>query len=216
MDPLHFSVAAIPLAVYLLLIGILNLRKKPFVTTGARDSAALAIGIAGLMFIGPMKLFFPEGAGSRFGVLVWVMLLTFYGLCVSLSVLLMRARIVIYNISSEHLRPVLTNVARKLDPKSRWTGDSLWMPDQKVLLNLEPVDWLRTIELTAGGHQQSYDSWRKLEKELADALSRTPTQPNVFGLLTLILSGVLFVGSIVWMLIQQEKVVGAIKELLMY
>ena len=67
MDPLHFSVAAIPLAVYLLLIGILNLRKKPFVTTGARDSAALAIGIAGLMIIGPMKLFFPEGAGSRFG-----------------------------------------------------------------------------------------------------------------------------------------------------
>ena len=66
MDPLHFCIGVAPLAVYLLLIGLLNLSNKPFVTTGARDAAALGIGVSGLVIAGPMELFFPEGAASQF------------------------------------------------------------------------------------------------------------------------------------------------------
>lgn len=215
IDSLHFTAAAMPLAVYLFLVGLLNLRRRAFVTTGARDSAALAIGVIGLMVIGPMKLFFPEGAASRFGLLVWVMLLIFYGLCVSLSVLLMRSRIVIYNISLEHLRPVLTNVAQRMDSKSRWMGDALWLPTEKVHLHVEPVEWLRNIELTAGGNQQSYESWRKLQKELDDALQKMPVEPNWVGI-PLIVAGLgLAIGSVTWMLIDPSVVVNSIKELLM-
>ena len=166
MDPLHFCIAVAPLSVYLLLLGILNLRGRPFVTTGARDSAGLSIGVIGLMLVGPMKLFFPEAAASRFGAIVWLMLIIFYGLCVSLAVLLMRSRIVVYNISMEHLRPILTGVAMKLDKKSRWNGDSLWLPERKVHLHVEAVDWLKNIQLTGGGSQQSYEGWHLLEKEL--------------------------------------------------
>jgi hypothetical protein len=216
IDPLHFCAAVMPLAVYLFLLGLLNLRRRAFVTTGARDSAALAIGIVGLMMIGPMKLFFPEGAASRFGLLVWVMLLVFYGLCVSLSVLLMRSRIVIYNISMEHLRPVLTNLARRLDPKSRWMGDALWLPGEKVHLHVEPIDWLRNIELTAGGNQQSYESWRKLQSELDEALKRLPVEPNLIGIPLIGIATSLALGSIVWMLSDSKSVVSSLRELLMY
>ncbi len=216
MDPLHFCIAVVPLAVYLLLLGILNLRGRAFVTTGARDSAALAIGIVGFILIGPMKLFFPEGAASRFGILVWFMLIAFYGLCVSLSVLLMRSRIVIYNISIEHLRPILTGVAMRLDKKSRWTGDSLWLPEQKVHLHVESVEWLRNIQLTAGGNQQSYEAWQALEKDLNAALKRIPVEPNMIGIPMLILSGGLAVAAVTWMLSDQPSVSRAIKELLLY
>ena len=137
MDPLHFCIAVAPLAVYLLLLGVINLKGRPFVTTGARDAAALSIGLVGFVIAGPMELFFPEGAASRFGGWVWLMLIVFYGLCISLVVLLMRSRIVIYNISLEQLRPILTNVAMKLDPKSRWAGDSLLMPDKRIHLHVE-------------------------------------------------------------------------------
>lgn len=216
IDPLHFCAGAIPLAVYLFLLGLVNLRRRAFVTTGARDSAALAIGLVGLMVIGPMKLFFPEGAASRFGLFTWLMLLAFYGLCVSLSVLLMRSRIVIYNISLEHLRPILTNLARELDPKSRWMGDALWLPDQKVHLHVEPVEWLRNVELTAGGNQQSYESWRKLQKSLDQSLQQIPMEPNPIGI-PLMISGIgLAVGSIVWMLFDQGSVLNSIKELMMF
>ena len=58
MDSLHFCIAVIPLAVYLLMMGLLNLRRRPFVTTGARDAATLGIGVVGFVIAGPMELFF--------------------------------------------------------------------------------------------------------------------------------------------------------------
>jgi hypothetical protein len=165
------------------------------------------------MLIGPMKLFFPEAAATRFGVYIWLMLIVFYGLCVSLGVLLMRARIVIYNISLEHLRPILTGVAMRLDKKSRWSGDSLWLPEQKVHLHVEPVEWLRNIQLTAGGNHQSYEGWQALEKELNAALKKTPVAPNMIGLPLLLASGALALGAAIWMLNDQEAVAQALKEI---
>jgi hypothetical protein len=215
IDPLHFCVGALPLAVYLILQGILNLRRRAFVTTGARDSAALAIGIVGLIIIGPLKLFFPEGAASRFGLFTWLMLLTFYGLCVALAVLLMRSRIVIYNISLEHVRPILTNLARQMDSNSRWTGDSLWLPNSRINLFVETVSWLRNIELIAGGNQQSYESWRKLQKELDDSLRRIPVNPNPIGILFMIGGLALAAAAIIWMLVDQQSVRASFRELLM-
>ncbi len=160
-----------------------------------------------------MKLFFPEGAASRFGVSVWLMLIVFYGLCVSLVVLLMRSRIVIYNISAEHLRPILTGVAMKLDKKSRWSGDSLWMPDLQVHLHVEAVDWLKNVQLTAGGNNQSYEGWHALEKELRMALSKIPVGPSLIGVPMLIVSGLLALGAAIWMLSDQQAVAQALNEL---
>ena len=213
MDPLHFCIAVAPLAVYLLLLGVINLKGSPFVTTGARDAAALAIGLVGFVLAGPMELFFPEGAATRFGGWVWIMLIIFYGLCISLVVLLMRSRIVIYNISLEQLRPILTNVAMKLDPKSRWAGDSLLMPDQRIHLHVEPVEWIKNIQLTAGGNQQSYEGWQTLERELAEALKKMPVGPNMIGVPLLVTSGVLAMCAAVWMLSDQVAVAKALGEL---
>ena len=59
MDPLHLCIALGPLAVYLLLLGIINLMPRPFMTSGARDTAALSIAISGFVVAGPMELFLP-------------------------------------------------------------------------------------------------------------------------------------------------------------
>ena len=114
MDSLHFCIAVVPLSVYLLMMGLLNLRRHPFVTTGARDAATLGIGVVGFVIAGPMELFFPEGAASQFGAWVWLSLIVFYGLCVSLVVLLMRPRLVVYNVALEELRPILSKIAMEL------------------------------------------------------------------------------------------------------
>lgn len=213
MDPLHFCIVITPLAVYLLLLGLINLRGRPFVTTGARDTAALAIGLVGFVVAGPMQLFFPEGAASRFGAWVWLMLIVFYGLCISLSVLLMRSRIVIYNVSMERLRPILTSVAMKLDKRSRWTGDSLQLPEAKVHMHVEPVDWLKNVQLTAVGNHQSFEGWRVLEFELNKALRKTSVGPNMIGFPLLILSGAIALGAAIWMLNDQQAVAKAFEEL---
>lgn len=214
MDPLHFCIAVAPLAVYFLLLGLLNLYGRPFVTTGARDAAALGIGISGLVVAGPMELFFPESAASQYGSFVWILLISFYGLCVSLVVLLMRSRIVIYNVNLVQLRPILHQVAMELDPKSRWTGDSLLIPSLSVHLHVEAVDWLRNVQLTSGGMNQSFEGWRNLELELKKSLSSIRVGPNLFGIGMLVAAGVLAACSATWMLYDPQSVAHSLDDLL--
>lgn len=214
MDALHFCIAVAPLAVYLLMLGVINLRRRPFVMTGARDAAALGIGLVGFVVAGPMELFFPEGAASRFGPWVWLMLVIFYGLCVSLLVLLLRPRIVVYNISMEELRPILTSIAMKLDKNSRWTGDSLHLPEHRVHLHVEPVGWLRNIQLTSGGSQQSHEGWRAVELELNAALRKIRVSPNIIGFPLIAISGAIALAAAIWMLSDQQAVAQSLNNLL--
>ena len=214
IDPLHFCIAVAPLSVYLVMLGALNLQRRSFVTTGARDAAALGIAISGLVVAGPMELFFPESAASQYGSFVWILLLSFYGLCVSLVVLLMRSRIVIYNINSEQLRPILNQVAMDLDKKSRWTGDSLLIPELNVHLHLEPVDWLRNVQLTSGGINQSFEGWRKLEIELRKALRPIRVRSNILGIGFLLIAGLLAVAAAGWMISDPQSVAQSLDALL--
>jgi hypothetical protein len=206
MDSLHFCISVVPLAVYLLLLGFLNLRRRPFVTTGARDIAALGIAVVGLVIAGPMELFFPESAASQFGAWVWLMLLVFYGLCVSLIVLLMRSRVVIYNVSIEQLRPALTAVAMSMDIKSRWVGESLMIPSAGVHLHVDHNNWVRNVQLTAVGHHQSNEGWSRLEQELTKSLDDVRVGSNLIGVPMLITSLLLAIGTLAWMLSDQTAV----------
>ena len=45
LDPLHVIIALGPLAAYFVLLGLLNLSRRPLVTTGARDVAALEVAL---------------------------------------------------------------------------------------------------------------------------------------------------------------------------
>lgn len=189
IDALHLSIALGPLAVYFLLLAFVNLSSRPFLTTGARDVAALGLAISGLIVAGPMELFLPEAASNRFGgaEYVWVLLLAFYGLCLTLTVLLMRPRIVIYNADPEQLRAMLAEVVAKLDDEARWAGDSLVLPKLGVQLHVELFGAMRNVQLVSAGPKQSFAGWKRLELALAQVLRNTKASPNPhgFGLLTL-------------------------------
>lgn len=181
MDPLHLCIALGPLAAYLLLLGVLNLSRRPFVTTGARDAAALGLAVMGFVLAGPMELFLPEAAANRFGGLVWVLLIAFYALCLTLLVLLMRPRLVIYNISMDQLRPIMANVVARLDDTARWAGESLVLPRLGVQLHIESFAAMRNIQLVSAGPKQSYNGWRQLEVALVPAIRESRSERNRYG-----------------------------------
>jgi hypothetical protein len=97
MDPLHVCIALGPLAMYLLVLGAVNLSRRPVVASGGRDALALALAISGFVAAGPMELFLPEMVAAWWGGWVWALMLTGYLLVVLFIVLMMRPRIVIYN-----------------------------------------------------------------------------------------------------------------------
>ena len=80
VDPLRLAIAVVPVAAYVLVLGLLNLRRRPFLTSGGCDLTALGIALSGLMFVGPMELLRPESATRSFGNYVWLFLLLFYWL----------------------------------------------------------------------------------------------------------------------------------------
>ena len=212
-DPLHFVIGIGPLAVYLLLIGILNYSRKPFLTTGSRDSSALGVAIAGLVVAGPMELFMPIAAADRFSGWVWLLLLMFYGLCVSLCILLMRPRLVIYNISVDQLRPILTNVVHDIDKDSRWAGDSLIIPSLQIQLHVEPSS-LRNVQLVSSGPNQSPEGWLKLETRLGESLKSIRSPRNPVGLGMMIIAALIGMTCAIWMYTSAETVAQSLTEML--
>ena len=206
IDALRVGVALGPLAVYFLLLAFVNLSRRPFLTTGARDVAALGTAIAGLIAIGPMELFLPAAASARFGGVAWVLLLIFYALCLTLTVLLMRPRLVIYNTNPEQLRSVLAEVVSRLDREARWAGDNLVLPELGVQLHVEVFGAMRNVQLVSTGPKQNFAGWKQLETALAEVLRETKTSPNPygFGLLTL---GLLLVLIVAYCLISNPTVV---------
>ena len=214
MDSLHLAIALGPLAVYLLLLGAINLASRPFVANGARDAAALGVGIGGLVVAGPMELFFPETTAFHIGAFVWVLLLTLYALGLTLCVLLMRPRLVIYNINREQLRPLLARLVAELDRDSRWAGESLVMPKLGVQLYVESFAPMRTVQLLSAGPQQSYEGWRRLERALAGALRQTPGSRNPVGF-SLACLGLLLVILVTFCMVHEAQTVAqSLREML--
>ena len=188
MDPFRLSLALGPLAIYLMLIGAINMFRRPFLVSGTRDTATLGLALSGLLIVGPVELFFPVNASLRFEPfpwVVWALLLALYGLGVVLVALLSRPRLVIYNVSRDELRPILADLVAELDPESRWAGDSLALPNVGIQLYVDGSGAMRNVSLAAIGLNQNAQGWRRLELALGGALSRleVPRNPHSLGLL---------------------------------
>jgi len=196
MEPFHMCLALGPAAVYLLLLGALNLCRRPFLVSGARDAAALGLAVSGFVIVGPMELFFPSAAAMRFGAFIWVLLLALYALGLVLLLLWLRPRLIIYNISADQLRPILADLVDQLDPQARWAGDSLALPGLGVQLHVEDLSWMRNVSLVSAGGSQNHFGWRRLERALSAELvsvevSRNPRGASLAGAGLLIVVGMI-------------------------
>ncbi|HEY3393307.1 MAG TPA: hypothetical protein VGK58_11415 [Lacipirellulaceae bacterium] len=216
VDPLRLAIALVPVAAYALVLALVNARRRPFLTSGGSDLAALGVAISGLMFVGPLELFRPEAATREFGNYIWLFLLSLYWLGLVLVLLLARPRLVIYNTSSEELRPVLAETAGRLDPEARWAGNHLTLPTLDVHLHLDSLDIMRNVSLVSSGSQQNIDGWRRLARELRRALAtvRTRRSPRVIALLAVSLA--LLAVSVTQMLNRPEATLQAMNEVFAY
>ena len=214
MDPLNLCIALGPLATYLLLLGLISLSRRPFLTSGFRDGAALAIAVSGFIIVGPLRLFVPETAIYRFGLYVWLMLLALYGLGAILVLLLTRPRLVVYNVTLDQFRPILASVAQEVDDQARWAGDSLFVPKLGVHLHLDSFPAMRNVQLLSSGANQDFAGWRRLESEIRKRLTMVSVSRSPRGAGLIALSLLMALTVALSMLIDQQAVAREIAELL--
>lgn len=161
-----FAIAAVPAAIYLMMLGRFRLSRRPLVTTGWRDAGALGIAIMGLVAIGPMQLFFPTYAAARFAGWVWGMLLGLYLLSVLLVVLGCRPRLIIYGLDEEGFAKALHAAAQRVDAAASWQGQILTMPGAGLQLIAEPTGSRGVQTVVSLSSLTSVAPWMQLEREL--------------------------------------------------
>jgi hypothetical protein len=206
MHTFSYCVAFGPLALYLVLMGLTNLRRRPLLVNGSRELAALGVALVGLLIVGPMQLFVPDATALRFGWLVWPLLLSFYGLSLTLWMLIARPRLVIFNIRGAQLRPILSELALALDCDARWAGDSLALPQLGVQLRLESFPSMRNVSLVANSDSQSFSGWRRLERSLRTVLKPVEVSPNPRGI-GMLVAGLLILTSLVYQAVSDPQAI---------
>jgi hypothetical protein len=218
MVPFHQCLALGPVAIYLLVLGAIGLLRRPMVVSGGRDAAALALAVSGMVFVGPLSLFFPETIAARMGPAgtryVWLMLISLLVLCVSFMLLNLRPRLVIYNITAHQLRPILEGIAQRLDAEARWAGDSIFLPGLGVQLHLDAVGWMRNVSLVSSGPKQDYAAWTRLQKELIAALRGVTSPWSTSGLVLLCAGNVLIIWLVLLIVRDPQGIARAVYELL--
>ena len=216
IDPFRLAIALIPLAAYALMLAVINARRRPLVVTGGSDLFALGIALSGVAFIGPIELFRPDAATAELGNYIWLVLIAFYGLLLLLIMLLVRPRIVVYNINQEELHPALAETAARLDPEARWTGSHLSLPRLGVQLHLDSLDMMRNVTLAASGGRQNIEGWRRLTRELVASLTGVRVKPNPRAIGFLIASAALVALAVSHMLRNPVELAQAVREVFAY
>jgi hypothetical protein len=114
-------------------------------------------------------------------LVVWLLLAFAYAMCLLPIVLLLKPRLILYNITSDQLRPILAELLPQLDPETRWAGDSVALPTLGVQFHIDSMGTMRNVSLSALGAVQSGAGWRLLESRLAEALTRVEVGRNPRG-----------------------------------
>jgi hypothetical protein len=184
--------------VYLLLVAAINLARRPFVLSGGRETLALCLTAAGMIWVGPVDLLAPLAVVDTYGPYVWLILGLLYGLCALLWALIERPRLSIYNASLNAVRDALAETAPTIDPAVRFDEDAWHFPTLGVQLHLDGFPAMRHVTLTSIGERQSLQGWWILEQALRPALASRAARPNLGGAALFVLGLALLVG-IGWM-----------------
>lgn len=214
MSLVHFTIAAVPVAVYLILIGGLRLRRRPLITTGWRDTLTLGIAASGLMAIGPMQLFFPAQAAARWHSWVWLALFALYVLGLTLVLLSSKPRLIAYGMDDSQFRHALAMAAEEVDSGSAWNGDVLSLPSSGIQLAVEATGATRVHQVVHVGLLNNLQDWLRLEKSFVQVGSGISCPRSPAGW-PLVLGGVLLlVSAIAPMLSDPANSMAQLKEFL--
>ncbi|NDC62631.1 MAG: hypothetical protein EBZ59_01270 [Planctomycetia bacterium] len=195
--PLHalpLWAGLLPLGLYLVGLGAVHLRRRPFVVSGAWDGMLLGASLLGMLVVGPLALVQPAAGRPLWS---WPMLATAVALVVALCLLVSRPRMVVYNITIEQLRPLVAEVVSSLDPGARWAGESAALPARSLQVHMEGNGAMRSVNVVAVGERTSLESWGEFSRRLRQSAGRLRVRASPWGL-PFTLAGLLIVAGAAW------------------
>ncbi len=212
MPVVHFAVAAIPLAVYLMMVGVLRLRRHPLVTTGWRDTLTLGIAASGLVAIGPMQLFFPNHFAAQWHVWVWLALFMLYVLGLMMVLLNCKPRLVAYGMNETQFYDSILEAAQQVDAAAAWHGNVLTLPNCGIQLASEPSGAARIQQVVHVGLLHNIHDWLRLERAFVTVGSRLACPRSLAGWPFVIGGGLLLAAALAPLLADPVDALAQLKE----
>jgi hypothetical protein len=191
------AIALLPLGCYLLLIGWFQLRCRPVLLPGAADLALLALGLSGLVLVGPLALVQPAVGTSPWAT---AMLVLVCWLVVGMAILVMRPRLVIYNVTPERLRPVVAEVVGGLDNSARWAGETVALPARGLQVSLDGRGVTRSVSLVATGTRTSNEAWSEFARRVRRGIKPVRVRRNPWGVVAILGGLAILLGAVGWSL----------------
>ena len=194
LQALPLWAALLPLGLYLIGLGTVHLRRRPFMVSGAWDGMLLGASLLGMVIIGPLALVQPAAGRSLWS---WPMLLVVFALFVALCLLVSRPRVVVYNITVEQLRPLVAEIVSSLDPAARWAGESAAMPTRGLQVHIDGNGSMRSVNVVAVGERTSLEAWSEFCRRLRQSVGRLRVRSSPWGL-PFALAGAAVVAGATW------------------
>ena len=214
MSPLYFAIAVIPLGIYFMMLGAIRLRRHPLITTGWRDTLTLGVAASGFVAIGPMQLFFPSQAATRWHAWVWLALFILYLLGLMMILLSAKPRLIAYGMEENQFHRTLLEAARQVDPQAQWTGEVVSMPHSGLQLAREATGATRVQQVVHVGLLHNIQDWLKLENAFVVLASKTQCAPSLAGWPFLVVGLLLLVAAITPMLSDPAATLAQLKTFL--
>lgn len=168
LDYLRLALGLLPLGIYLLVMGLLTIKRKPTLITSGQEALLVGFALSGFVLIGPIELFFPTGAYATLGEWVWFILLLLYGLIVVLFSLQRAPGWSVLGLDSQCLRAVLSQVLKDASIEHAWLGNQIEIPQWNLRAIVEPSrGFANTSHLSPCGKQHHLIGWYELEKHVA-------------------------------------------------
>ncbi len=191
VDSARVVLACVPLALAALFYGLMNLSRRPIVLWGSADTALLAVGLSGLVMVGPIELLAPTGAFLAYGPLTWAMLLTMYSLLVSLYCLVRPPRLILFNLTLEQAQVLVTQVLERLGAPANRAGNTLELPSLGVEFQVEGDNALRNVRLKGASVPQNPSGWQDFEQAVRQVAAETTVRPSPIAPVLLVAFGIL-------------------------
>ena len=157
-----------PIALYFLMLGLLNTRKCPQLLTGRQDFALLSVALS------PIAL----GLAVQYlGVSTWVLLATASLIAVAIALLAPKTgNFVIYNLPMLQGRKILINELQKMGYSVSQTANYLDINSGQGRIEISNFPLLRNISFKLTGLNRA--AWEKFESRLEKKISSIEAEPS--------------------------------------
>lgn len=192
-NAMEWALILLPLAIYLLIVGLgINRQKHPVVVRGDRNTAGLLLGLSGFLLLGPPSwvahLFLHQGTLSYW--LAYVAYVLVLALLARRLMLRYRGVLVIYNIQPMAFAEVLQEVLTELGVPYTATPGRVALDGGRTVLDIDSVVPLSNVSLHWYGGEHPLRE--KIEHSLVQALGEVEASDNLSPVLLAFSSFVLF------------------------